>query len=99
MSCRTPPDSGPLNTTLDNSSGWVDGDFNYDGIVDILDATGLIASGLVDAGAYIPAASPSASAAGIPSTLSPTEAAFLSLAATDASTATTSVKKVRFARL
>jgi autotransporter-associated beta strand protein len=81
------------------ASDWVDGDFNYDGIVDILDATSLISTGLVDAGAYIPAASPSATAAGTLSTLSPTEAAFLSLVANDASAASTSVKKVRFAKL
>ena len=81
------------------ASGWADGDFNYDGIVDILDATGLISTGLVDAGAYIPAASPSATAAATVTALSPTEAAFLSLAATDASTASTSVKKVRFTKL
>jgi uncharacterized delta-60 repeat protein len=81
------------------ASGWADGDFNYDGIVDILDATGLISTGLVDAGAYIPVASPSATAAGTFSTLSPTEAAFLSLVAENASTASTSVKKTRFVKL
>jgi len=36
---------------------WSQGDFNYDTVVDVLDAADLIASGLFDAGTYvIPAA-------------------------------------------
>lgn len=81
------------------ASGWIDGDFNYDGIVDILDAIGLISTGLADAGAYIPAASPSATAIAASSMLSPTEVAFMSLAANDGSPASTSVKNPRFAKL
>lgn len=34
---------------------WVEGDFGYDGVVDILDAADFFATGLFDTGSYAPA--------------------------------------------
>jgi hypothetical protein len=33
-------------------SSWIEGDFNYDGLVDILDAASFVSTGLFDAGYY-----------------------------------------------
>jgi len=33
-------------------ANWVDGDFNHDGVVDVLDAADFVAAGLFNAGPY-----------------------------------------------
>jgi hypothetical protein len=41
---------------------WEEGDFNYDGVVDLLDAAEFLTRGLYDAGAYGPSAAASTTA-------------------------------------
>lgn len=38
------------------AADWYEGDFDYDGLVDILDAAGFVSTGLYDTGPYRPAA-------------------------------------------
>jgi hypothetical protein len=38
----------------DRAASWMDGDFNDDGIVDVLDAADLMGGGLYEAGNYLP---------------------------------------------
>ncbi|MFM7205377.1 MAG: hypothetical protein ACKO4T_01725 [Planctomycetaceae bacterium] len=37
------------------TTGWGEGDFTYDGVVDILDVTEMLSAGLFDTGDYLPA--------------------------------------------
>jgi len=45
------------------ASSWADGDFNYDGVTDILDIAGFVSSGLYNADPYNP---PTRSIAAVP---------------------------------
>ena len=42
--------AGRFNTGL--KAGWVDGDFNHDGVVDVLDVADFVATGLFNTGPY-----------------------------------------------
>ncbi len=47
-----------------NPGIWQEGDFTFDGMVDILDTTAFVGAGLVDAGGHLPASAPVAAVAG-----------------------------------
>ncbi|MFM7205065.1 MAG: hypothetical protein ACKO4T_00125, partial [Planctomycetaceae bacterium] len=55
---------GKLDSGLPAS--WNEGDFTYDGFVDVLDAAAFLATGLLDAGAYNPPAGSAGTVAAVP---------------------------------
>ncbi|MFM7184111.1 MAG: PEP-CTERM sorting domain-containing protein, partial [Planctomycetota bacterium] len=55
---------GKLDSGLPAS--WNEGDFTYDGFVDVLDAAAFLATGLLDAGAYNPPADSAGTVAAVP---------------------------------
>jgi hypothetical protein len=72
----------PFNEAV--SRGWSAGDFNYDGVYDVLDVGAMLAANLYDAGSYLagPAAGAGDPAAASPSVLA---AAFATLSETTSS--------------
>ncbi|MBU6309699.1 MAG: hypothetical protein KJS77_08145, partial [Planctomycetes bacterium] len=59
-------------------ASWNEGDFTYDGVVDILDAASFLSNGLFDAGSYNP---PAGEAGGIAAVPEPTALSLLACGA------------------
>jgi hypothetical protein len=93
--------SNKFNTS--DAASWSEGDFNYDGSIDILDISDVLGASLFNAGIYIPVASPQAQLQSQETTrsVSPIDAAFVALAteSTSAISDSTLIKKRRFAAL
>ena len=87
---------GPARFNTGDAATWSEGDFNYDGVVDILDLAGFLSTKLVDAGRYVPSEPPQGKA--YDDGLSANDIAFLAFGLDSAVTDSDAKKnKLRFA--